>query len=63
MIASDFNVQIKLIIMYAVGTLIVLALLGMIIFKNKQWFTKFTIPLMVVELFMLYALITVIRLS
>ncbi|MHA8138013.1 hypothetical protein ACYATM_02905 [Lactobacillaceae bacterium Scapto_B20] len=63
MIKSDFDVQVKLIIMYVVGTLVVLALLAMLIFKNKRWFSKFTVPLMVVELFMLYALITVIKLS
>ncbi|MEJ6400048.1 hypothetical protein [Nicoliella lavandulae] len=63
MIASDFDVQVKLIIMYVVGLIVVLSLIGYLIYKHKQILTKFTAPLMVVGLIMLYMLITVTRLS
>ncbi|UQS87187.1 hypothetical protein MOO44_03230 [Nicoliella spurrieriana] len=63
MIKSDFDVQVKLTIMYLVGVVVVFALLGYLIYKHKRIFTKFTAPLMVVMLIMIYILVTVIRLS
>ncbi|MBW1604927.1 hypothetical protein [Lactobacillus sp. Sy-1] len=63
MIKSDFDVQVKLMIMYIIGVIVVLALIGFLIHKHKQIFTKFTAPLMIVELIMIYVLVTVIRLS
>ncbi|UQS84620.1 hypothetical protein MOO46_05050 [Apilactobacillus apisilvae] len=62
MMASDFSVQIKLIIMYAIGVIAMLALLGIIYYKQRTLFTKNTTPLLIVSIIMIAILVIVITL-
>lgn len=62
MVASDFSVQIKLIVMYAIGVIAILLLLGFLYYKQRKLFTKNIIPILIIAIIMILILAIVITL-
>ncbi|TPR26497.1 hypothetical protein DY120_02040 [Apilactobacillus micheneri] len=62
MMASDFSVQIKLIVMYAIGVIAMLLLLGFLYYKQRKLLTKNIIPILIIAIIMILILAIVITL-
>ncbi|GAA6237745.1 hypothetical protein [Apilactobacillus micheneri] len=62
MMASDFSVQIKLIVMYAIGVIAMLLLLGFLYYKQHKLITKNIIPILIIAIIMILILAIVITL-
>ncbi|TPR12322.1 hypothetical protein [Apilactobacillus timberlakei] len=62
MMASDFSVQIKLIVMYAIGVIAILLLLGFLYYKQRKLLTKNIIPILIIAIILILILAIVITL-
>ncbi|TPR39156.1 hypothetical protein [Apilactobacillus micheneri] len=62
MMASDFSVQIKLIVMYAIGVIAMLLLIGFLYYKQRKLLTKNIIPILIIAIIMILILAIVITL-
>lgn len=62
MLSADFAVQIKLIIMYALGIIALIATFFYLHHVTHQWLSKFSIRLSIIIVIMLIILTVVIKL-
>ncbi|TPR17596.1 hypothetical protein [Apilactobacillus timberlakei] len=62
MMASDLSVQIKLIVMYAIGVIAILLLLGFLYYKQRKLLTKNIIPILIIAIILILILAIVITL-